>query len=80
VNRRCRSDPQRFERERDGNTIGRRLVDRGGQLSDPRWITDNHFKHAVVRVDEYDLTDLVRRIRHPEQQLDGIIIGDQLVG
>tara|TARA_B100000085_G_scaffold257723_1_gene259260 strand:+ start:1622 stop:2140 length:519 start_codon:yes stop_codon:yes gene_type:complete len=32
-----------------------------------------------VRVDEYDLTDLVRRIRHPEQQLDGIIIGDQLV-
>ena len=26
-----------------------------------------------MRVDEYDLTDLVRRIRHPEQQLDGII-------
>ena len=32
-----------------------------------------------MRVDEDDLTDLVRRIRYPEQQLDGIIIGDQLL-
>jgi hypothetical protein len=49
-------------------------------LSDPRWFTDDDFEHAIVRVDEHDLTDLVRRIRHPEQQLDGIIVGNQLIG
>jgi len=32
-----------------------------------------------VRVDEHDLTDFVRGIRQPEEQLDGIIIGNQLV-
>jgi hypothetical protein len=33
-----------------------------------------------MRVDEYDITDFVRRLCHPEEQVDGIIVGNQLVG
>jgi hypothetical protein len=33
-----------------------------------------------MRIDEHDLTDVVCRICHPEEQLDGIIVGNQLVG
>jgi hypothetical protein len=80
VNRRCGSDAQRFKRERDRNTIRCRLVDGGGELPDTRWLTHDHLKHPVMRVDEYDITDFVRRLCHPEEQVDGIIVGNQLVG
>jgi hypothetical protein len=33
-----------------------------------------------MRIDEHDLTDVVCRVRHPEEQLDRIIVGKQLVG
>jgi hypothetical protein len=36
-------------------------------------------EHAIVRIDKHDLTEFVRCIRHLEEQLDGVIVGYQLV-
>ena len=49
-------------------------------MPDAWWFPNDHFEQTVVGIDEHDLTDLMGRIHHPEQQRCGIIIiSNQLV-
>ena len=67
-------DPQRLEGERNRHAVVIRRIDGRSQLAHPWLDPDDDFEQPCIGIDEDDLTDVVRRIREPKQNLGRILI------